>query len=159
MTAQLYLKIGKKTNAEAEYRKLLKRNPDNREYYLGLEEARDLTEEVAKLQFYTELCEEYPRSTLARRIPLNYATGERFRVLVGQYLRRALHKGAPPLFVDLRSLYTDADKVTTIEELLLSYVTHLSENERFSLEGTHLNRIISLKIMNINSSLILLLLF
>merc|ERR1712071_705262 len=40
----------------------------------------------------------------------------------------------PPLFVDLRSLYTDADKVTTIEELLLSYVTHLSENERFSLE-------------------------
>lgn len=139
--AQLYLKIGKKSSAETEYRKLLKRNPDNRQYYLGLEEARDLTEEVARLQFYTELCEEYPRSTLARRIPLNYATGERFRILVGQYLRRALHKGAPPLFVDLRSLYCDSDKVVIIEELLLSYVTHLGEHERFSQEGAYLNLI------------------
>lgn len=139
--AQLYLKIGKKSSAETEYRKLLKRNPDNRQYYLGLEEARDLTEEVARLQFYTELCEEYPRSTLARRIPLNYATGERFRILVGQYLRRALHKGAPPLFVDLRSLYSDSDKVVIIEELLLSYVTHLGEHERFSQEGAYLNLI------------------
>ena len=100
-----------------------------------MEEARDLSEEVAKLQFYTELCEEYPRSTLARRIPLNYATGDRFRILVDQYLRRALHKGAPPLFVDLRSLYIDNAKVAVIEELLLSYVTHLAEQERFSLEG------------------------
>lgn len=133
--AQLYLKIGDKASAETEYRKLLKRNPDNRQYYLGLEEARDLSEEVAKLQFYTELCEEYPRSTLARRIPLNYATGDRFRILVDQYLRRALHKGAPPLFVDLRSLYIDNAKVAVIEELLLSYVTHLAEQERFSLEG------------------------
>jgi len=132
--AQLYLKIGDKASAETEYRKLLKRNPDNRQYYLGLEEARDLSEEVAKLQFYTELCEEYPRSTLARRIPLNYATGDRFRILVDQYLRRALHKGAPPLFVDLRSLYIDNAKVAVIEELLLSYVTHLAEQERFSLE-------------------------
>ena len=123
---------------------LLNRNPDNRQYYLGLEEARELTEEVAKLEFYTELCEEYPRSTLARRIPLNYVTGERFRVLVGQYLRRALHKGAPPLFVDLRSLYTNADKVATIEELLLSYVANLTEHERFSQEGitAHLNFIV-----------------
>ena len=120
--------------AETEYRKLLKRNPDNRQYYLGLEEARRINDEASKLQLYAELRITFPRSTLARRIPLNYASGEHFRILVDQYLRHALHKGAPPLFVDLRSLYTDKSKVMIIEELLLSYVTHLTSCERFDSE-------------------------
>ena len=121
--------------AENEYRKLLKRNPDNRQYYLGLEEARCLNFELPKLHLYAELRETFPRSTLARRIPLNYATGERFRDLVDKYLRHALHKGAPPLFVDLRSLYSDSTKVAIIEELLLGYVTHLTSCERFDAAG------------------------
>ena len=132
--AQLYLKLDRNLEAETEYRKLLKRNPDNRQYYLGLEEARRINNEASKLQLYAELRITFPRSTLARRIPLNYASGEHFRILVDQYLRHALHKGAPPLFVDLRSLYTDKSKVMIIEELLLGYVSHLTSCERFDSE-------------------------
>lgn len=133
--AQLYLKLGRKSDAEAEYRKLLNRNAENRQYYLGLEEARGLVDEESKLKLYAELRELYPRSTLARRIPLNYATGENFRTLADQYLQRALHKGAPPLFVDLRSLYKQPGKAAIIEELLLGYVENLTKSERFGASG------------------------
>lgn len=139
-TAQVYLKLNRRTEAEAEYMKLLDRNADNRQYYVGLEEARDLHNkgEDAKLQLYDELRVKYPRSTLIRRIPLNYATSENFRLRVDNYLRHALHKGAPPLFVDLRSLYSDIDKVAIIENLLLSYVTNLKAFERFSEIGNEI---------------------
>jgi peptide alpha-N-acetyltransferase len=121
--------------AETEYRKLLKRNPDNRQYYFGLEEARRLTTDTQKLLLYAELRETYPRAMLARRIPLSYASGKMFRSLVDQYLRHALHKGAPPLFVDLRSLYTQPGKADIIEELLLGYIDSLTKCERFDEKG------------------------
>lgn len=133
--AQLYLKLDRQKDAEEEYRKLLKRNPDNRQYYFGLEEARGLTNEDIKLQMYAELRESYPRAILARRIPLSYASGEKFRSLVDQYLRHALHKGAPPLFVDLRSLYAQPGKAAIIEELLLGYIASLIKCERFDEKG------------------------
>lgn len=114
---------------------MLNRNPDNRQYYFGLEEARGLTDGEAKLQLYAELRESYPRSILARRIPLNYANGEQFRSLVDKYLRHALHKGAPPLFVDLRSLYTQPGKAAIVEELLLGYIDSLTKCERFDEKG------------------------
>ena len=114
---------------------MLNRNPDNRQYYFGLEEARGLIDSEAKLQLYADLRETYPRSILARRIPLNYASGEKFRSLVNKYLRHALHKGAPPLFVDLRSLYTQPGKAIIVEELLLSYVDSLTKFERFDEKG------------------------
>lgn len=122
--------------AEAEYMKLLNRNAENRQYYLGLEEARQLREDTpARLQMYAELQEKYPRSTLARRIPLNYAEGDHFRRRVDKYLRHALHKGAPPLFVDLRSLYSCQLKVAVIQELLTDYVDNLQRHEHFSTQG------------------------
>lgn len=58
-----------------------------------------------------------------------------FKKEVDHYLRRGLHKGVPPLFVDLRSLYKDKSKVTIIEELMDKYVTSLNESGRFSEEG------------------------
>ena len=39
--------------------------------------------------------------------------GELFKSLVGKYIKKALHKGVPPLFVDLRPLYKDPEKVRT----------------------------------------------
>lgn len=134
-SAQLYLKLERFSEAEAEYHKLLNRNPDNRQYYLGLEQARGLKDDQAKLQLYLELQELYPRSMLCRRIPLHYAVGDQFRVLVDKYLRAALHKGAPPLFVDLRSLYASTEKVAIIEELLLGYVSSLTKCEKFDENG------------------------
>lgn len=43
-----------------------------------------------------------------------------------------LHKGVPPLFVDLRSLYKDKSKVETIESLLQQYKEALKTHGHFS---------------------------
>jgi peptide alpha-N-acetyltransferase len=61
--------------------------------------------------------------------------GEEFRILVDKYLRQGLHKGVPPLFVDLRSLYRDPEKVEIIQKLALQYVDALQKVGRFSEEG------------------------
>jgi len=38
-------------------------------------------------------------------------TGDEFRSRLDTLMTQALHKGVPPLFNNLRSLYRDADKV------------------------------------------------
>lgn len=43
-----------------------------------------------------------------------------------------LHKGVPPLFLSLRSLYTDKQKVETISSLLLQYKEALKLHGHFS---------------------------
>ena len=45
------------------------------------------------------------------------------------YLKKALRKGVPPLFVDLRPLYKDPNKVAIIEELCLNYSNSLKSDE------------------------------
>lgn len=66
-----------------------------------------------------------------------FYAGEEFRIMIDKYLRQGLHKGVPPLFVDLRSLYKSNEKVVIIENLLLSYVESLMANRRFSLSGNN----------------------
>ena len=55
--------------------------------------------------------------------------GESFRELVDAYLKKALRKGIPPLFVDLRPLYKDEEHVRVIENLCLNYATCLKSEE------------------------------
>lgn len=43
--------------------------------------------------------------------------GEKFRELVEEYIRNALSKGVPPLFVDLRPLFAIPAKLETIEAI------------------------------------------
>ena len=64
-------------------------------------------------------------------IPVCVSTGETFRSLVDQYLQTALRKGVPPLFIVLRPLYSDPEKVKIIEELALGYVHSLKETGYF----------------------------
>lgn len=47
--------------------------------------------------------------------------GETFRTLVDKYMRKALHKGVPPLFVDLRPLYKSPERVEYLRILLLLF--------------------------------------
>ena len=49
-------------------------------------------------------------------------------------MRDGFHKGIPPLFVDLKSLYSDKEKVKIIDDLLQSYLHALKEEGSFSLE-------------------------
>ena len=45
-------------------------------------------------------------------------SGETFARLVDNYMRPAIHKGVPPLFNNIRNLYTEKDKVITFKVCL-----------------------------------------
>lgn len=70
---------------------------------------------------------------------LLYVLGNTFRSEVDSYLRAGFHKGVPPLFVDLRSLYKNKHKVQIIEDLLESYVNNLTKFSSFASEGNVLH--------------------
>ncbi|XP_046394061.1 N-alpha-acetyltransferase 15, NatA auxiliary subunit [Ischnura elegans] len=129
---KLYLELEQYREAIIIYKELLKRNPENTMYYQKLQEALQLQTVEERLKLFETYQEMFPRAQAPRRLPLNYATGEQFKLMVDKYLRRGLHKGVPPLFVDLRSLYKVPEKVEIIEQLLLQYVDSLKKFNRFS---------------------------
>ena len=61
--------------------------------------------------------EKYPKAQSPQRLPLDIAEGEVFKSMLDKYMRKALRKGIPPLFVDLVPLYEDKSKANIIEEL------------------------------------------
>jgi N-alpha-acetyltransferase 15/16, NatA auxiliary subunit len=137
MVGHLYLQTGRFKEAEGIYRKLLVRNPENTAYYRLVQEALRLEKTDDKLRLFAEYREKFPRAQAPQRLPLALASDEQFHMLVDQYLRRGLHKGVPPLFVDLRSLYTDPKKVQIIHNLLLQYNSSLRKCGNFSMAGMY----------------------
>ncbi|CAB3378713.1 Hypothetical predicted protein [Cloeon dipterum] len=130
---ELYLESGRWKESEEIYRKLLLRNPENTKYYKLLQEALRLTDPEEKLKLFEEYRERFPRAQAPQRLPLALATGDTFKTLVDKYLRRGLHKGVPPLFVDLRSLYKDPEKVNIIHNLILQYIDSLKTCGNFAM--------------------------
>lgn len=85
---KLRLELRQYEEAVQVYKDLLNINPENTTYYGKLAEAErhSSPEDTLKmLQRYEEL---YPRALAPRRLQLNYATGEQFKILVDKYLRR-----------------------------------------------------------------------
>ncbi|KFB46843.1 AGAP002284-PA-like protein [Anopheles sinensis] len=132
MTGDLCLKLGRHEEALPIFKELIERNPDNTEYFRKYMEASKLTDADDLIQAYRTMQAEYPYSFCARRIPLDIATGEKFRELADEHLRRNLRKGVPPLFVNLRSLYRDEGKIEIIGKLVESYYQNLASSGYFS---------------------------
>ncbi|KAI4462390.1 n-terminal acetyltransferase-related [Holotrichia oblita] len=128
----LNLRLQRYEKAARYYEELIRRNPENTFYYKKLIEARQLTDTYDILNFYTEYAELYPRAMPPQRLPLNIATDDQFVKLVDKYLRKGLRKGVPPLFVDLRSLYSDKGKVEAIEDLMMQYADALKQIGKFN---------------------------
>uniref|UniRef100_A0A2A4IU32 Uncharacterized protein n=1 Tax=Heliothis virescens TaxID=7102 RepID=A0A2A4IU32_HELVI len=104
-------------------------------YYEKLIEAKQLVTPEEKVAFFDVYKKEYPRAIAPRRLQLTEAVAQPvFEQLVDEYLRHGLHKGIPPLFVDLRSLYSDQSKADTIEKLILQYLEHLAKSGTFGPE-------------------------
>ncbi|KAI5639843.1 NMDA receptor-regulated protein 1 domain-containing protein [Phthorimaea operculella] len=103
-SGEYLLKLKRFKEAEALYEVLLKRNPENVMYYQKLMEAKQLSNPEDKVAFFEVFKKEYPRAIAPRRLQLTEASGASFKQLVDQYLRHGLHKGIPPLFVDLRPM-------------------------------------------------------
>ncbi|CAH2087864.1 unnamed protein product [Euphydryas editha] len=131
-SGEYYLKLKRFKEAEAVYEDLLKRNPENVMYYQKLVEAKQLNDPDEKVAFYDVYKKEYPKAIAPRRLQLTEAHLPVFERIVDEYLRHGLHKGIPPLFVDLRSLYADQSKADTIEKLILQYIENLSKSGTFS---------------------------
>ncbi|XP_066937561.1 N-alpha-acetyltransferase 15, NatA auxiliary subunit isoform X2 [Macrobrachium rosenbergii] len=127
LRGELLMKLGRKDEASEVYRGLIKRNPENRNYYLNLEEALGLSTVEERLKLYEELKEKFPRAQVPKRLPLNYAKGETLEKLLDPYLRASLQKGVPPLFTDIRPLYNDSERVQIIEKLMNRYLKNLEE--------------------------------
>lgn len=88
MVGKLRLAMGQYAEAVLVYKDLLNINPENTTYYGKLAEAEchETPEQTLEmLQQYEEL---FPRSLAPRRLQLNYASGEQFKKLIDQYLRR-----------------------------------------------------------------------
>ncbi|CAG0918861.1 unnamed protein product, partial [Notodromas monacha] len=132
----LYMQLSRKGAAEEVFRKLLSRNPDNKEYYRKLESSLGLEDVATRLKFYELEQKKFGRALPPKRLPLDFTSGATFEKLVSEYLKRALTKGVPPLFLDLRPLYKDAEKVKIIENLVLRYCVSLKTHDSYDGEGS-----------------------
>jgi N-alpha-acetyltransferase 15/16, NatA auxiliary subunit len=62
---------------------------------------------------------------------INNYTGEKFKSAAGAYMKPALRKGVPSLFVNMKKLYSDSSKSAIIEELMEGYRQLLNDKGVF----------------------------
>lgn len=129
----LLLRLGRLDESADVYRGLLDRSPENWAYYKGLEKALKPATMEERLKIYEDSWIKYPRGLVPRRLPLNFLTGEKFRICLDKYLRMNFSKGCPPVFNTLRSLYSDKEKVEIIEDLVVGYDTSLKSCRLFNI--------------------------
>ncbi|KAL7023110.1 hypothetical protein ACKWTF_012493 [Chironomus riparius] len=132
IVGSLSLKIKKYDKAIGTYMDLIKRNPDNAEYFKCYLEAKQTKSSDETVQFYKEMSKEFPKSLCVQRLPLDVAQGTTFDGLISDYLKKNLRKGVPPLFVNIRSLYKDSYKVSTIEKMALEFCENLKASGHFT---------------------------
>ena len=132
------LQLGRLEEAENLYMELLKRNPENHEYYQQLEVARGAETAEEKLTIYVEYQERFPRAQAPKRLPLNFLTGAELETRLTTYIKVALRKGVPPLFVDLRPLYSVPEKFNLIETILNSFLENQLKGSSFESSGSPL---------------------
>ncbi|KAF2706645.1 N-alpha-acetyltransferas-like protein 15 [Pleomassaria siparia CBS 279.74] len=147
LRAKYLLELGRNEEAVHAYKTLLDRNTEYRAYYEGVEKALGLNRsDAASLEQLAELYETFARKSdrldAARRIPLDFLTGDKFKTAADSYLRRMLNKGVPSTFPNIKSLYVDHEKMEIIEKLALGYTAESSSNGSASAEvnGGHSDR-------------------
>lgn len=132
MRAQYLLRLERMKEAEAAYRALLNRNAEYRAYYIGLQASLGLksTDVIPLKQMYEEFASKNPKGDAARRIPLDFLKGDDFRAAAEQYLQHMLRKGIPSTFNNIKALYSDIWKRSTIENLVESFAaTHAKDGD------------------------------
>ncbi|KAG6001252.1 hypothetical protein E4U21_004539 [Claviceps maximensis] len=122
--ARYLLKLGRHEEAAKAYRVLLDRNADHAEYYEKLAIALEIPEGdiQARKAMYDEYAEKFPRCDAARRIPLDFLSGDAFKDAAEAYLTNMLNKGIPSAFANLKHLYSDASKKDELASLAQKYL-------------------------------------
>lgn len=126
LRAEYLTKLGRKEEAAAAYRALIDRNSEHTKYYTALADVMDVAEDdhKARKSIYDEYAEKYPRSDAARRLPLDFLTGEEFRTAAEAYVHRMLNKGVPSTFANLKHLYSDESKKQAILKIVEEYISN-----------------------------------
>nr|CDP26672.1 Putative NMDA receptor-regulated protein 1 [Podospora anserina S mat+] len=124
LRARYLAELGRKEEAETAYRALIDRNPDHTDYYKRLVDVLGLTaeDEAAQKAIFDEYSAKYPRSDAARRLPLDFLTGDEFRTAAKAYLGLMFNKGVPSTFANLKHLYSDSFKKDTLPSLAEEYL-------------------------------------
>ncbi|KAJ3218811.1 N-alpha-acetyltransferase 16, NatA auxiliary subunit [Dinochytrium kinnereticum] len=138
--ARILLKMGEKAQAEVAYKALLRMNPDNEQYVRELLKCKGFEGELSDqqttkvLEMFEDLSDEFKKAHIIRKLPLEFAKGERFVTMMNNYLKPLFRKGVPSVFVSIRDLYSVNEKRAVIEKLVLGYAKSLKEVGRFSAE-------------------------
>ncbi|KAF8842021.1 N-terminal acetyltransferase A, auxiliary subunit [Paxillus ammoniavirescens] len=121
--------------AEQLWQDLIDQNCDNHDYYRGFLtnagiDFDNLTEEsrAKALEILAQFSTKNPKANTPRRLALTVAQGDKFKELVTPYLERALRKGIPSLFSDIKKLYTDPFKLRSIEHIVEDIRSRASPN-------------------------------
>ncbi|CAF3438834.1 hypothetical protein SNK03_003181 [Fusarium graminearum] len=122
--AEYLHKLGKKEDAAKAYRALLDRNSEHPVYYEKLLEVLEVPEDDVKARkaVYDEYANKSPRCDAARRLPLDFLSGDDFKQAAEAYLTLMLNKGVPSTFANLKHLYSDSFKKDTLRELAENYL-------------------------------------
>ncbi|GKT99175.1 acetyltransferase [Fusarium langsethiae] len=122
--AEYLHKLGKKEEAAKAYRVLLDRNSEHPIYYEKLLEVLEVPEDDVKARkaVYDEYAKKSPRCDAARRLPLDFLSGDDFKQAAEAYLTFMLNKGVPSTFANLKHLYSDSFKKETLRELAENYL-------------------------------------
>ncbi|EXK39956.1 acetyltransferase [Fusarium oxysporum f. sp. lycopersici 4287] len=122
--AEYLHKLDKKEEAAKAYRALLDRNSEHPAYYEKLLEVLEVSEDDSKARkaIYDEYAEKSPRCDAARRLPLDFLSGDDFKQAAEAYLTLMLNKGVPSTFANLKHLYSDSFKKDTLCELAKNYL-------------------------------------
>ena len=132
LVAELALQSGDADKAKACLHAILVDNIEDQRRFIQLEQAHGCQDEESRLAFYTEMTGRYPTSRAVQRLPLNYATGDRFSTLFNAYIKIRLRKGIPSLANDVKSLYKDEGKRVAIGNLLARHYESMKANRKFS---------------------------
>lgn len=126
---EVLILLNKLEEASKVYRQLLKRNPDNIEYYKKLEVCLKTNEASPekRLRLYKKLQKFYPRSDPARYLPLTFLTGDLFKQEVEEYVLSQLKRDVPGAFTNVKPLYKCKEKSKVIEEIVLKYFSSLDK--------------------------------
>lgn len=134
----LHLELNRFKDAEKVYRDLLRRNPENSLYYQELEKSLQLEDPEDRYNLYMQYAASYPKAQAPKRIPLTFTSDETFARLVDNYMRPAIHKGVPPLFNNIRNLYSDKEKAKVVENVALGYLASLNTFQTLTGKGGEL---------------------
>ncbi|KAE9391110.1 N-terminal acetyltransferase A, auxiliary subunit [Gymnopus androsaceus JB14] len=125
--ARLLSKLGS-DEAEHAWKVLIEHNPECYDYYKGYMSNQglnvdDKTTATKALSILREFSTQFPKANVPRRLSLSLAstTGgegeDNFHDLARTYLLSGLTKGIPSLFVDVKSLYKDEDKLQSLQDI------------------------------------------